>query len=364
MQVDKRVSLTVALVMTLIGIYMATNYFFISRTTSDASNTNQKVDRVRLATVASRYEYGKYGFSDIAVLDNGVVWAVGYDGQDPQRIRYSIDGGNTWEVKPVQTDGFDLKAISFPDAKNGWVVGDYGLVLKTSDGGRTWKQIKVPTQVNLKVANFVNPQVGYIGGQKGVYHNERKETADFDLVILRTSDGGQSWRTCYEFHKTGDASRIEKSIWHLATFSEMIAIAIIDGEYLLGTEDGGATWKIVSPTIKSGFHSVTFSPDGTGWTVGQKGCFYQSLDKGRTWQRFTNLTENISNEEWWSIDFSDSKRGMAVGSQGAIALTHDGGKTWSEVKSGTQEDLRKVKLHGQSGLILGSQKVYQVAGDF
>jgi photosystem II stability/assembly factor-like uncharacterized protein len=64
------------------------------------------------------------------------------------------------------------------------------------------------------------------------------------------------------------------------------------------------------------------------------------------------------------MDFADGIHGLAVGKNGAIASTDDGGKTWSEVKTDIQEDLLDVKLHGRSGLILTSQKVYQVAGGF
>ena len=139
----------------------------------------------------------------------------------------------------------------------------------------------------------------------GVYHDEGKEVADFDLVILRTSDGGQSWRACYEYHKTGEPSQIEKRIWRLATLSEKIAVAVIDGNSLLRTEDGGTTWRAVGPTAEGGFYSVSFSSNGTGWAVGQRGAFAQSIDGGRTWHKVTDLPGKLSNQDWWSIDFAD-----------------------------------------------------------
>jgi photosystem II stability/assembly factor-like uncharacterized protein len=360
MQIIKRPLLVSVLSACLVIICLTVGYFISLKTSGDTQTKPVRQETVRLEPVAPRYEYGRYSFSDVAILDNGVMWAVGYDGQSPQRIRYSTDGGKSWEAKVVPTGGWILNAINFADAMNGWAVGAYGLIIHTSDGGQSWQQIKAPTRVDLKAVSFVSREVGYVAGQSGNYHDERKEIADFDLVILRTSDGGQSWRACYEYHKTGDASQIEKSIWRLATLSGKVAVAVIDGKSLLRTEDGGTTWQAFDPAIKGGLYSISFSTNGTGWAIGEKGAFYQTLDSGRAWHKLTDLPEKLSNQDWWSIDFADAKRGMVVGSRGAMAVTDDAGRTWSEVRTDTVEDLRLVRLRGTSGLVLGSQRVYQV----
>jgi len=31
-----------------------------------------------------------------------------------------------------------LRDIDFYDANNGWIVGGYGLILRTTDGGESW----------------------------------------------------------------------------------------------------------------------------------------------------------------------------------------------------------------------------------
>ena len=31
-----------------------------------------------------------------------------------------------------------LRGVDFFDAKNGWIVGGFGLILHTTDGGKTW----------------------------------------------------------------------------------------------------------------------------------------------------------------------------------------------------------------------------------
>lgn len=65
---------------------------------------------IELIPVAKRHEYGRYDFSDVAILESGEMWAVGYDRQDPRRTWHSTDGGDTWLRVPINSPGFTLKA--------------------------------------------------------------------------------------------------------------------------------------------------------------------------------------------------------------------------------------------------------------
>ncbi len=47
--------------------------------------------------------------------------------------------GETWEIADLGMRVFSwLRHASFPDDKHGWIVGGFGLVLRTRDGGKTW----------------------------------------------------------------------------------------------------------------------------------------------------------------------------------------------------------------------------------
>ncbi|MBT5709850.1 hypothetical protein HOI71_02315, partial [Candidatus Poribacteria bacterium] len=43
----------------------------------------------------------------------------------------------------------DFRDLSFPDANNGWVVGEGGMIAHTADGGRTWEKQNGETTVDL-----------------------------------------------------------------------------------------------------------------------------------------------------------------------------------------------------------------------
>lgn len=335
----------------LAGVAVAS--LIASRATSEAQASADSEWKIRITPVAKAYQYGRFSFFDAAILDNGIIWVVGHDGQDPQRIYYSKDGGENWEIRKAPTEGWPLEAISFADQKNGWAVGSYGPIIHTSDGGQTWERLKPPADYPLNVVHFVSPVIGYVAGRKEVF-DRATQTSTFGVIILKTTDGGQSWRTCYEDNNTA-------TVWQIAALSEKTVVAVMDGKYLLRTEDAGATWQAVTSQIKAGFLSVAFTAEGKGWAVGEKGALYHSLDQAKTWQKITKLPEVLLKRDWWSIGFAADKRGLIVGNGGAVALTKDGGLTWTEVDANIAEDLRSVRLHNGKGLIAGSQRVYQIS---
>ena len=42
-----------------------------------------------------------------------------------------------------------LRAVAFADSQNGWIAGFYGTVLRTSDGGRSWRVEQSGTRAHL-----------------------------------------------------------------------------------------------------------------------------------------------------------------------------------------------------------------------
>ncbi|MCX8043385.1 MAG: YCF48-related protein, partial [Desulfobacterota bacterium] len=65
-------------------------------------------------------------------------WAVGNKGL----YLRSTDGGKTWaeQSEAIKTK-FWLRSIAFCDAQTGFIVGARGTVAKTEDGGATWNII-------------------------------------------------------------------------------------------------------------------------------------------------------------------------------------------------------------------------------
>jgi len=69
------------------------------------------------------------------VFQNGSGWAIGAAGQ----VVHRKAGAQIWELADLGQPVFTwLRGISFFDDQNGWMVGGYGLILRTTDAGKTW----------------------------------------------------------------------------------------------------------------------------------------------------------------------------------------------------------------------------------
>src|SRR5215470_10927908 len=93
---------------------------------------------------------------DLAILENGHIWAVGYGGKDSNNMYYSTDGGRSWIPKSVNSKGWGLNALWFLDNQHGWAVGNSGTILTTTDGGMSWLESPPPTDYSLIGVRFVN----------------------------------------------------------------------------------------------------------------------------------------------------------------------------------------------------------------
>ena len=99
-------------------------------------------------------------------------------------ILKTTDGGTNWTELKV-TD-YNLITIFFADANTGYAAGYNGTILKTMDGGTSWTDISFGTNFNYfyNSVYFTDPNTGYLVG--GYYHSSRG-------VILKTIDGGANW---------------------------------------------------------------------------------------------------------------------------------------------------------------------------
>jgi photosystem II stability/assembly factor-like uncharacterized protein len=94
----------------------------------------------------------------------------------------TTDAGLHWEHQSVIGDNFN--SISALDSNRIFVSGLSGYIIKTSNGGKTWKRLRNGGNLTLPKYQlwdllFLNEQKGYAVGEKG--------------LVIYTDDGGEHW---------------------------------------------------------------------------------------------------------------------------------------------------------------------------
>ena len=74
-------------------------------------------------------------FYALRLTGSGVGWIVGASA----RVLQLREG--EWKLTPLGIPSVAwLRAIHFFDDNNGWIVGGYGTILRTTDGGKSWRR--------------------------------------------------------------------------------------------------------------------------------------------------------------------------------------------------------------------------------
>jgi photosystem II stability/assembly factor-like uncharacterized protein len=124
-----------------------------------------------------------YALQGVSFTDANAGTAVGY-GDTSNTIIHTTDGGTTWTHQSSGlSDYFTLNAVHFLDATTGIAVGYHslsgysvGVILRTTNGGSTWRQDPFTSFSSLWAISFLNAQTGMVVG--------------FNGTILRTVNGG------------------------------------------------------------------------------------------------------------------------------------------------------------------------------
>lgn len=211
-------------------------------------------------TGTSRPFYGLY------FLDANRGWIVGGNQSgfsSPYSYVYATtDGGQSWSLQYYGSDQFKLVKVQFSNKEVGWAVGELGLVLRTTNGGKTWTRMDVGTGLNLNDLYFVSESEGWIVGRDG--------------LLLYTDNKGESWQhlsagttdTLYRVH-FADAQRG----W--VTTSNGSAGQVLE------TSDGGRTWQAQAFAPPYGFQSLYFIDSLNGWATDYRGNIFHTVSGGR-----------------------------------------------------------------------------------
>ena len=196
--------------------------------------------------------------------DGGETWARQLDGVQAAEmlLAHAKQGGDSREIKSAElmvADGPDkpFLDVQFIDSTTGFIVGAYGLIFKTTDGGTSWQvwsgHVANPESLHLNgiAANGNNI---FIVGERG--------------LLLRSTDGGDSFEALQ--------SPYEGSYFGaLSTANDGVFIYGLRGN-AYRSADNGASWQKVNVKSDAAISSAVQLHDGSLVLVSQAGEFFIS----------------------------------------------------------------------------------------
>jgi photosystem II stability/assembly factor-like uncharacterized protein len=257
----------------------------------------------------------------------------------------STDGGATWHFAGLYAVGQIGAVRIHPTNPNvAWVaaIGDAFKptaergVYKTTDGGKTWRQVLFVSDsigaADLEV-NPANPDIVYAWmwrGERRPWTIISGAQASSGEGFYKSTDGGE--------HFTKITNGLPNALIGKANLAVTAAnpnriYAVIEakpGGGLYRSDDAGASWKLMSSfgqLITRPFYYVTLGADPTNADVLYAGAenFYKSTDGGANWT--VMRTPHGDNHDIW-INPHDGKT-MIQANDGGANVSFDGGRTWS-----------------------------------
>ena len=291
----------------------------------------------------------------ITIQDGLTFRGITIDPVDPQTI-YAAGEISSWSWSGQERMGreFDLTQ---------------GIVYKSNNGGESWNQIWRGD--NLARYIWVNPednQTLYVS--TGIFD---REAANSDPIsgkpggvgVLKSTDGGLTWRQA----NNGLKNLYVGTLFMHPEDPEILLAGTGNNQYFMDmgiylSTDGAESWTQVYSDININSVEISLTDPRIAYAGGDPGLLL-SEDGGQTWSFITEGENGWGSpgvRAGFPIDFQvdprDSQRIFANNYGGGNFLSEDGGQTWGVASTGyTGAQVRSLDVHpAQSGLVYAAAR--------
>jgi photosystem II stability/assembly factor-like uncharacterized protein len=246
-------------------------------------------------------------FSRLRSGAGSLVLAPGEDG----KLARSTDGGRHWGTVQVPTSEH-LRDAWFVDSDVGFVLDAGGQVQRTLDGGDGWSELPTGTTARPAALYAPNASVVLLFGPKGV----RRATSGTDPRFDPVDSKAASKATLTDYDRT-----------------DGLALFAYGRGKLIVSSDQGASWRAVpGPVKKPHYRRVDFLTGKIGYALLESGRLFWTRNGGKRWSEMLG----VGSARGYDLSFGDASNGyMALDRFGAggqragwVLRTSDGGSTW------------------------------------
>lgn len=292
-------------------------------------------------------------YTGVTLASDEVGWAVAATPAKIQRITQANADPPAFPLYTPQYEtqlaaGLHPRAVAATSPTTVLVVGDDGLILRTTNAGAGWWRSSTATTLDLYAVDERASGVAYAVGKTG--------------TVLRSVDGGGNWSLASVpatlLTSPGDLRAVD-------FVTDTIGFVASELGSVFNTTDGGLTWgggplqdEHEQPLTVPALYGVDFVDDQVGYAVGALGKIYKTTDHGQHWSEKGSSTQDTLRD----VAFLTPSQGFAVGTQGKVLRTTDAGETWSSLPVGVTDALNGIHfprravgwIVGENGTILAT----------
>ncbi len=248
-------------------------------------------------------------------------WAVRADGKAVER---TTDGGRSWDAVSLPSDADHAGSFSFLDPVRGYLLmsglgSRPGTLFRTEDGGRSWTVVAMVPVNLVGDLRFLDARTGWAIGTAEPYPPTGRPRLD---ALFATHDGGRSWQQIQlpppPGHETGGFPEVYNAPLVTGPASAILVVGYgspVQGVTdLLATDDAGRTWRRTATLAGENPFLPIAAFDELHWLASKDGSdpwFATSSDAGRTWSPLANsgLPPTGAIEQ---LTFTDPEHGWAL----------------------------------------------------
>ncbi|HEX6914976.1 MAG TPA: hypothetical protein VF145_07025 [Chitinophagaceae bacterium] len=291
---------------------------------------------------------GSYSIGCVTVdpRNPNIVWVGSGENNNQRSVAYgdglykSEDGGATWKNVGLQKSEHIGNIVVDPTNSDIVYVSAYGPlwssggdrgIYKTTDGGKTWKNIlsvSEHTGFNEIRMDPRDPQVLYAAA-----HQRQRKVFTYigggpESALYKSTDGGATWNKIMNGMPSGDLGRIGLAI---SPANPDVVYAIVEaseGGGVYRSDNRGASWRKQSNYSSSGnyYQELFADPKDVDKVYAMNAYMVISTDGGKNFKILGEKSKHIDNHAMW-IDPTNTDHYL-VGCDGGLYETWDAAANW------------------------------------
>ncbi|MCE3283744.1 MAG: glycosyl hydrolase repeat-containing protein, partial [Chitinophagaceae bacterium] len=278
--------------------------------------------------------------------NSSVIWVGSGENNNQRSVAYgdgvykSEDGGATWKNVGLKNSEHIGRIVVDPSNSDVVYVAAYGPVwssggdrgiYKTTDGGKTWKNIlsvSEHTGFNEIHMDPRDPKVLYAAA-----HQRQRKVFTYigggpESALYKSTDGGQTWNKIMTGMPTGDVGRIGLAISPANPDVVYAIVEAAEGGGVYRSNNRGASWSKQGTYTSSGnyYQEIFADPKNVDKLYAMNAYMVISTDGGKNFKILGEKSKHIDNHAMW-INPTNTDH-YIVGSDGGLYETWDAAANW------------------------------------